>query len=57
MKNKLIVKFLLIIVVIGIIIIIIVLIVDVSEGYGLREKKLVSINYNIVEYNDGIFKY
>lgn len=26
---------------------------DASEGYGPREKKPVSINHNIVEYNDG----
>ena len=30
---------------------------DASEGYGPREKKPVSINHNIVEYNDGTFKY
>lgn len=30
---------------------------DASEGYGPREKKPISINNNIVEYNDGTYKY
>ncbi len=57
MKNKLIAKSLLTIAAIGITTTTIASTADASEGYGPREKKPVSINHNIVEYNDGTFKY
>lgn len=57
MKNKLIAKSLLAIAAIGITTTTIASTADASEGYGPREKKPVSINHNIVEYNDGTFKY
>ncbi|HDZ6494617.1 TPA: complement convertase inhibitor Efb, partial [Staphylococcus aureus] len=53
MKNKLIAKSLLTIAAIGITTTTIASTADASEGYGPREKKPVSINHNIVEYNDG----
>lgn len=53
MKNKLIAKSLLAIAAIGITTTTIASTADASEGYGPREKKPVSINHNIVEYNDG----
>lgn len=55
MKNKLIAKSLLTIAAIGITTTTIASTADASEGYGPREKKPVSINHNIVEYNDGTF--
>ncbi|CAC8085136.1 fibrinogen-binding protein [Staphylococcus aureus] len=57
MKNKLIAKSLLTLAAIGITTTTIASTADASEGYGPREKKPVSINHNIVEYNDGTFKY
>ena len=57
MKNKLIAKSLLGIAVIGMTATTLASTADTSEGYGPREKKPVSINHNIVEYNDGTFKY
>ncbi len=57
MKNKLISKSLLGIAVIGMTATTLASTADASEGYGPREKKPVSINHNIVEYNDGTFKY
>ncbi len=57
MKNKLIAKSLLGIAVIGMTATTLASTADASEGYGPREKKPVSINHNIVEYNDGTFKY
>lgn len=57
MKNKLIAKSLLAIAAIGITTTTIASTADASEGYGPREKKPVSINHNIVEYNDGTFEY
>ncbi|HDI6496230.1 TPA: fibrinogen-binding protein [Staphylococcus aureus] len=57
MKNKLIAKSLLTIAAIGITTTTIASTADASEGYGPREKKPVSINHNIVEYNDGTFEY
>lgn len=53
MKNKLIAKSLLTLAAIGITTTTIASTADASEGYGPREKKPVSINHNIVEYNDG----
>lgn len=53
MKNKLIAKPLLTLAAIGITTTTIASTADASEGYGPREKKPVSINHNIVEYNDG----
>lgn len=57
MKNKLIAKSLLGIAVIGMTATTLASTADAIEGYGPREKKPVSINHNIVEYNDGTFKY
>ena len=57
MKNKLIAKSLLGIAVIGMTATTLASTADASEGYSPREKKPVSINHNIVEYNDGTFKY
>ncbi|HCZ0199167.1 TPA: fibrinogen-binding protein [Staphylococcus aureus] len=57
MKNKLIAKSLLTLAAIGITTTTIASTADASEGYGPREKKPVSINHNIVEYNDGTFEY
>ncbi|MCS5349655.1 fibrinogen-binding protein [Staphylococcus aureus] len=57
MKNKLIAKTLLTIAAIGITTTTIASTADASESYGPREKKPVSINHNIVEYNDGTYKY
>ncbi|MGZ1593938.1 fibrinogen-binding protein [Staphylococcus argenteus] len=57
MKNKLIAKTLLTIAAIGVTTTTIASTADASESYGPREKKPVSISHNIVEYNDGTFKY
>ncbi len=57
MKNKLIAKSLLTIASIGITTTTLASTADASEGYGPREKKPISINNNIVEYNDGTYKY
>ncbi|MBB2597133.1 fibrinogen-binding protein [Staphylococcus aureus] len=57
MKNKLIAKSLLTIASIGITTKTLASTADASEGYGPREKKPISINNNIVEYNDGTFEY
>ncbi|HDJ7320138.1 TPA: fibrinogen-binding protein [Staphylococcus aureus] len=57
MKNKLIAKSLLTIASIGITTTTLASTADASEGYGPREKKPISINNNIVEYNDGTFEY
>ncbi|UMT76655.1 fibrinogen-binding protein [Staphylococcus roterodami] len=57
MKNKLIAKSLLTLAAIGITTTTIASTANANEGYGPREKKPVSINHNIVEYNDGTFKY
>ncbi|MCO4445639.1 fibrinogen-binding protein [Staphylococcus aureus] len=56
MKKKLIAKSLLALAAVGITTTGIAASADASE-YGPREKKPVSIKYNIVEYNDGTYKY
>ncbi|HDZ8768661.1 TPA: fibrinogen-binding protein [Staphylococcus aureus] len=56
MKNKFIAKSLLALAAIGITTTGVAASADASE-YGPREKKPVAINYNIVEYNDGTYKY
>lgn len=59
MKNKFMAKALLALAAVGITTTGLATSADAStdNGYGPREKKPVTINYNIVEYNDGTFKY
>ncbi|MBJ6154032.1 fibrinogen-binding protein [Staphylococcus aureus] len=57
MKNKFMTKALLALAAVGITTTGLAASADASEGYGPREKKPVAINHNIVEYNDGTYKY
>lgn len=57
MKNKIIAKSLLALAALGVTVTTLAGSIEASESYGPRDKKPVSINNNIVEYNDGTFGY
>lgn len=57
MKNKIIAKSLLALAALGVTVTTLAGSIEASESYGPRDKKPVSINNNIVEYNDVTYKY